>query len=230
MKKCLLPTTRRNQVLEEIEKHELAAADFEWAEVQKERIPMVADEGVVSVLVHRPTGYSFSFDLRGDQPSTTFSPGQELLDRHEICRNIPQIMGFFVLEWLPSLKREVAAPDLWAELQQTGKLVDIVREMSGDGEFSETERAQATEAIRVVKQWLLEHHEFDREQAARINARFDYLIEAVRRMSRMDWLHTAIGVLFTIAVGLAPARARELFDVAANALSGVVGQVKQLLP
>ena len=43
MKKLLLMKTQRNQVLEELKAQGLSVSEFEWSEVQKNRIPMVAD-------------------------------------------------------------------------------------------------------------------------------------------------------------------------------------------
>ncbi len=65
MKKLLLMKTQRNQVLEELKAQGLSVSEFEWIEVQKNRIPMVADEGIVSVLTHKPTEYCFCSFVNG---------------------------------------------------------------------------------------------------------------------------------------------------------------------
>lgn len=230
MHKYLLMPSRMNQVLQEIEKQNLNPREFEWTEEPQERIPMVADEGLVSVLLHRPTAYTFCFDLRGDRYSASFSPGHDAPRRHEICENLPQVMGHFVLEWLPSLKREIDAPDLWSELSHATTLTEATR-TADDTAFTPEQREQLIQGIAKTKRWLLQHDQVRQNHVEFVNARLAYLESTIDRMPRNDWLHTAIGVFFTIAVGvgLAPDQARELFRVAGDALTQVVAGAVKLL-
>ena len=58
-----------------------------------------------------------------------------------------------------------------------------------------------------------------------------YLSESSKRQGRKDWFHTAIGVLFTIIIGLslAPDQARELLRFATSVLKQIIsGALKAL--
>ena len=230
MHKYVLMRSRRNQALEEIKRHDLDPSDFEWTEVEEEPIPMVAGEGVVSVLVHRPSGYSFRFDLRNQRYSATFSPGRDAPTRHEICRNLAHLMALFVTEWLPSLKRETEAPDLWAELTRRTGLTEAVRTTDA-APFTPEEREQLTQGLAEIKVWLLKQADVQQQHADLVTDRLGYLEAGIDRLPRNDWIHTAIGVLFTLAVGvgLGPDQARDLFRVANDALTHVITGIAKLL-
>lgn len=231
MKKYLLMPSRRNQALEEISKAGLNPVDFEWTEAHEERVPTVADAGIISVLVHRPTGYSFSFDLRGQLFSVRFSPGQDAPQRIEICVSLPQVMSFFIFEWLPSLKREFEAPDLWEELRKDNMLLRLALVGSTTESLNPSERSQVISGLKSIKRWLLDARELDEAEHALVVQRLDYLESAVDRLPRGDWIHTAIGVFFTIAVGigLAPDQARHLFQMLGDVLNTLTDGLSRLL-
>jgi len=76
--------------------------------------------------------------------------------------------------------------------------------------------------------WLCEREVLILRSFGGKNARrrqLNYLAEAASRMGRQDWIHTTIGVIFTIAVGvgLAADQARELFRFVGNTLSHLLG-------
>jgi len=108
MKKTLLMSTQKSQVLDAIQRQQFDASKFSWTEKTKERVPMVADEGVISVLVHISTDYSFSFDLRHEHFWATFSPGRESPEENKSCKSWPEMLAL-VKEWLFYLKRETDA-------------------------------------------------------------------------------------------------------------------------
>jgi predicted nucleotide-binding protein len=108
MKKSLLMSTQKTQVMNAIQEQEIDSSEFSWAENSQERVPMVADEGIISVLVHVPTGYSFSFDLRREHFWASFSPGNESPDESKSCNSWPEMLAL-VRYWLSCLKRELQA-------------------------------------------------------------------------------------------------------------------------
>jgi hypothetical protein len=61
-----------------------------------------------------------------------------------------------------------------------------------------------------------------------IGEKLDYLLAAAKRQGRKDWLHTSIGVIFTLATALAfsPEQAKTIWNILKVALSGII----QLLP
>ena len=109
--KYLLFRTQRNEILQAVSNAGLDPTEFEWREVRKDRIPTVADEAIVSSLVHTPTGYQITFDMRGRHKSVAYSPGQQSAQDHEICGAGWVEVHHNAKEWTGYLKRELDAPE-----------------------------------------------------------------------------------------------------------------------
>ena len=216
-RKLLLMKTQRNDVFQAIQDQGLEPSEFRWIDELKDRIPMVADQAYVSTLLHNPTGYSFCFDMRGDTYWATFSPGEESPREHKDCGNWRQ-MTLLVRDWITNLKREVESEDLWTKILGETQLAQAAAAETDQSSFTSKERDQVFRGISEIKRFLLDQEARGTEQKQFISEKLDYLQSAVERMSKKDWLHTAMGVLFTIAigVGLAPEKARQLFGFAAD--------------
>ncbi|MHC4687459.1 MAG: hypothetical protein ACYTBX_19690 [Planctomycetota bacterium] len=219
MKKLLLMRSQKNQVLEEIEDRGLLPSQFEWVEVSRERIPTVADAAIVSVLVHSPTGYSFLFDIRHDSYWATYSPGHESPQQTSRCDDWEEMLRL-VRKWTENLQREVESPDLWSMVTQETKLAEVAAE-ARDIPLTEEQQDQVARGIEEIRQFLVQHFDKQDQKIEFIREKLEYLESASKRMSRRDWIHTAIGILFTIVVGvgLAPNEARDLFRLAAKAFA-----------
>lgn len=235
MQKLLVLKSQRNQVLEEIKSFHLAPSQFEWAEQELERVPMCADEAIVSRLVHTPTGYYFQFDMRGT-PSwwATYSPGDQGPKEHLACDDWDNDMFRRRFRaWLKNLKREVESSDLWAEIFNETRLMQAATQGHDSEEhFTPEEQNRVAQGIEEIKRRITETQQLTEGNAALINAQLAYLQSAVERLPRHDWLCTAIGVFFTIsvAIGLGPDQARELFRVAGEKLGELFEETANLLP
>lgn len=225
MRKFLLLKTQKNEVLEVIEKFGLNPSEFEWREIEKDPVYYAADAGIISALAHVSTEYKFEFDMRGDTIWATFSPGEESPIGNRECRNWAEML-ILVIEWIRNLKREIESPDLWAMIGEETKIVEVAGAAKTDQSFTPEQQQEIHRAMAQIKRFLVEDHQYQDEQMQFISERLEYLELAAKRMSVKDWLHTAIGVLFTIVIGLGlePDRARELFSFAGNALSQLLGK------
>jgi hypothetical protein len=57
-------------------------------------------EAVVSVLVHTPTDYKFTFDLRNESVFWAhFSPGHESPEEHKGCKSWPEMLSSRRWKW-----------------------------------------------------------------------------------------------------------------------------------
>ena len=209
-----LMKTQRNEVLDVLRDAELNPDEFAWTKITLEEIPMGADKGIVSCLVHRPTDYRFEFDVRHKRQFWgKFSPGRESRQDYEEIYSWEAMLGVVGI-WALCLKRELDAPDLWNEIQRERKLLQSTIDAAGDDSFTNKEQGQIRDELLQIKQYIVEQVESGRELRAYVEERFDYLEAALSRMSRTDWLHTAIGVIVTVAVGvgLTADEARTLFS------------------
>jgi hypothetical protein len=211
--------TQKNDVFLAINKAGFSPAEFVW----KEHDSTYASYAYVSVLEHYPSGHYFVFDNGKAGRKCIFSPGRELWEQTVE----PRFPGWdgqlqIVDTWLALLKNEVEAPDLWASISQEKKLVQLASNREADQTpFSEDEKKQIIKGLNEIKTYLLTAQKHSEEQAEFIGRRFDYLEGAIDRLDRQAWLHTTIGVFFTIVVGvgMAPDVSREYFRFAGVTLS-----------
>ncbi len=98
-------------------------------------------------------------------------------------------------------------------------------------EFVGEDGEHLIQGLAEIKDWLLKQDNVAHEHIDLVDARFTYLESAVERMSRRDWLHTCIGVFFTIvvSVGLPPNQARGLFSFASQTLRTALSEIAKLL-
>ena len=228
MKKLLLPTTKKNEVLRMIKNRGLDPKDFEWTEIEVDRIPTVADAAKISVLVHRPTGYHFCFDVRKGVNTATYSPGGDVVEREERRGNMEAVVAC-VPNWLYRLKPEARAVDLWAQVAHVTPSFETAFVIADDRPFSADERDSARQVVAEMKQWLLDQQEIEEQHRASISARLDYLVAGVDRLPRRDWLFAILGVSFTIAFELGP-KAKEFLRAGLEALGRLFPGVAGLLP
>ncbi len=219
--KYILPKTQRNDVLQIIHAAKLSAPDFEWQEKTLAPIPLVADEGLVSVLVHMPTGYFFLFDAR-NRHMVEFSPGVETPSdggSPGAWAGVLQYVG----RWAARLKQEVDAPDLWAEIGKERALLDAASGAGGNNTpFTEDERPAVVAKLAELQRFIETTTSANAGFQKFVKERFEYLEGAVGRLGRSDWLHTLIGVLATIAFSgmLTGDSVRELFRFVGDAFAG----------
>lgn len=207
-----------NDVLMTIQAAGLDPSDFEWS-----RRKSTSGNSTVSVLLYHPTGAYYVFDLKDN--CAECSPGMDTtIERFTAGSWSLQLS--YVDTWLRSVKREAKEPDLWAAILQEKILVLAATSPKGrDAPFSAKERRYVSSQLKNLKRHLSTTQNLSNSQMRFITARLNYLEEAAQRQGRRDWIHTAIGVLFTIAVGvaLAPDSARELFRLAGTLFQRLLG-------
>ncbi len=126
-----------------------------------------------------------------------------------------QVTGDFST-WLERIQKELAEPDPWLLLRQGNILLDEILLDKEVGEsFDQNELRRLHEFIQTLRQFLISEVTPNAEQLRLIEERLRYLEESAKRQNKKDWAHTAIGIIVTIAVGLAmsPEQAHKLFTL-----------------
>jgi hypothetical protein len=232
MKLVLVLPSKKNDVLARLRQHRLDPSEFDWREVILERIPMVADEAKVSELVHRPTGFFFTFDLRdssGESCSVTYSPAEQMPRFHTSHISWGDVLSH-VDSWGAGVKRESEAPDLWSLFNADTVLLSGVAATEASGEaFTAEEQATISQRLDQIQNQIVQLADLESDRPAIVEEKVDYLKGSLQRMSRLDWCHTAVGVFFTIVVSLSlqPEEARGVFDSAMLLVSEVFQKLVQ---
>ncbi len=227
MAKETLLQTQRNAVLSVLRQEGLEPSDFKW----QEAVSRTVEGRMVSVLIHRPSKYSYKFDFVYEAfrhwHQAIYSPGEESSqgysrtfltwkDHLEVIRT----------EWLPNLKREIEAPDLWAVVSQEKQLVEAASSPKVENTaFTPKELGYISQQLDEIKEFLFKTRPLDAEQKRFVEVRIRYLEESASRVGRVDWLNLVIATLFGIGVqaALPPDTIRELFRFVGSALSQLFG-------
>ncbi len=212
--------TQANDVLNAVRKISLDPEDFAW------------ELGQAPTLRHTSSGnYFFTFQLVDyGQHQAEYCPGQDTGYEDRRGGDWEGQLSL-VEEWLTNLKREVLPPDLWSLLSEQTALVEAAAADSPNTPFNTAEIEEISDGLRELRAYIENAHHLDEQKHAFLESRLGYLVDAARRQGSHDWLHTAIGVLFTIVVGLtmAPDQAKEIFRFLGNVLQAIL-KTPPLLP
>ncbi len=225
MDKHILLKSQKNEIFELILSREFDPINFQWCEVQSERhrdLPTVPELRFVD------SGFFFVFDTERDRHVARYSPGSERL----VVEGAPatwMAQKNHFRTWLSFLKREIEQPDLWYEISKYQLPSDSDSTPADFNEpFTVNEFEQIERGLDQIKSHLLENFAESEEHVQFVEERLQYLTESAKRQGRKDWLHTCIGVIFTMATSLtlAPEEAQNIWLMIKSFVSGIV----QFLP
>jgi hypothetical protein len=231
-----LPRTKRNAVLGAIQGSGLNPPEFQWEEQpsSQRQVRSGGEPFTVEVLVHRPTGYWFMFDVDAnheDSAWAVYKPGPNGGRRSNHAGTWDYVFGY-VTEWLARVRVEHEAPDLWGEFQRlpgaaAGELPGVENTL-----FDPEEQAAIVAQLQEIKRYVRQTYELTAEQHQLIDARLDYFAEAAARLPRLDWrnafLGAFIGLVFQTILPAEPVQ--HLLFMALRGLGSVFGQDVPGLP
>jgi hypothetical protein len=111
------------------------------------------------------------------------------------------VVEYVVLVWLKEVKLDLETPDLWAELEQQRKMLDVTTtEADENTPFTTDEQAEIAKQLAEIKTYVVQTHELSGDQTRALEGQFKYLQDAAGRMGRTDWRTAAAGVLLSAIV------------------------------
>jgi hypothetical protein len=213
MKQFLLRRSWKNDTLKCVQEAGLNSLSFEWGE---EKTDYGSVDYEVSILRHRVSDFYFKFDRDSSEGFTCrFSPGRvRLQESLGWTREWASVLYEFK-EWLSRLERETV-PDLWEQLKGYAPDETLIgtAEIS-NAPFSYSEAENIIGSLDKLQSQIEKNFNLQGEQLSFVKREIDYLKDAAKRQGRKDWMHTAIGVIMTIAVGLtlSPEKTKLLWDL-----------------
>jgi hypothetical protein len=159
---------------------------------------------------------SFFFELYdyGGELRVNLFPTAELTKKGAItCPTFDAVIER-LNEWLEIVRSQTEQPDPWVLLTEGSVLTSNIPISSGnDKVLNDNELAGVREHLAAIRQFLISELSPNADQMKLIEEKLSYLEASARRQTKQDWAHTAIGVVFSIAVGvaLAPDQANRLF-------------------
>jgi hypothetical protein len=128
--------------------------------------------------------------------------------------------------WLGELKRDLETPDLWAELRQERKMLDVAAgEAAENTPFSPDEQREITKQLREITEYVKQTNALSEDEVQALEERLDYLEEAAGRLGRLDWRTVVAGTLLTAIVGavLPPEATRDILLMLLRSLAHLFG-------
>lgn len=214
--------TNKNYFFEILKKTGLEPANFSWTnqQVPDTSVPPPYKNIIVPKLEYLDGEYYFQFE----KYSCTFSPGQTKAVEHiNLERSDEQL--FYVRQWAGYLKRQIEAPDLWAEMEKYKVAFSLaLPEQLLNEPIPTYEAEKISEQLSSLADKIEELFALTNKQNQFVHNKLNYLAEAAKRQRSVDWVHTSIGVFVTIAMGLAlvPDQAKELWELMRSLMSGFI--------
>jgi len=170
------------------------------------------------------TDFFFAFDDDRGGRIAAFSPGLEALNESQRANNIEEVLQFFIA-WLQYLRRELAAPDPWAEIERQTVCFDLrFGEGMSESPFSVAEYRQVKQTLSVIQELLITHAKGNGIEHDSILAGIKRLEKAAENQDRKSWFQLVVGYLLSTATAMAldPEKTRALFTALKNGLDGVI--------
>jgi hypothetical protein len=179
--------TAKNLIFEHIQLQGLDPRQFEWTTEGLSEIR--------SVLKHRTSDYYYAFGKNGDR----CSPWHGELEIRMLADRPWSYRIQNVDRWLKELKEETEAPDLWGQLEEQKELFLLASSESySNASFTRDEKSGLAAQLEHLRQQLIGVEEVSDRQREHIDVHFRYVISAMDRLGKKDWVNLAIGAVFNI--------------------------------
>jgi hypothetical protein len=137
-----------------------------------------------------------------------------------------------IKRWLDKVRDYNATPDLWGDYFRTYKSIAIPADDGDNSPFTPDEQRAIAADLRRFSTDAKQTFALTEEQAAALEAKLEYLIEAAKRSGRTDWKNMVVGTFFAFAAehALAADVAKKLFGVILGSISHWHGIHSGFLP
>lgn len=199
-----LTPLQKNAVLEAIKKARLDRREFDWSSVatQSQAIGRGLEPFMVPVLLHRPTGFAFLFDVdRNGSHQAIYRPGPQGPTYHADTHVWSEQLSHVGL-WLNDVRENHLAPDLWAALETQQDLIASLSQDDADDNspFTAPERELIAQQLRELKEQIAQGFELQGAALNQLEERVEYLIDATARLGRFDWKQALLSQLLSLIV------------------------------
>lgn len=215
--------SQKNEVFEIIQEQGLEPANFSWI-TGEYRIP--SEHILTRDLIHcvyevpkliyqKNSQFYFQFELRNGRLHCTFSPSKDTPITKKLTRSWEEQKRYVKL-WANCLKKEIEAPDLWAEIEKYRTTLPL---LPGEQLVNEPIPAYEVEEIasklNLLADKVEEQFKLTNEQNQFVRSKLNYLADAAKRQPRRDWENIFIAVIINIAFNLAlePAKAQQFWQL-----------------
>lgn len=232
----LLPS-QKNDIARLIRGQRFQLSDFQW---RVETVPphqeldpsgtggkIKLGRGMVSVLVHNPTNFYFTFDTRRYGVFRgVFSPSDYRRHGAFATRDWEALVRNVVNPWLRWVKRECKYPDPWGEISRQPDLSQALDSATEEA-FTLQEQYRVDAVLdhlgQDFAQQMADAPDRQRTQLGRLEEGIAFLRDEARTQSKRNWYFMLLGVMVTISVGLQPDQWKALVQMLGTAVNQIFG-------
>jgi hypothetical protein len=129
--------------------------------------------------------------------------------------------------WLEEVKRDLAMPDLWADLQRDSQLLFGAGADDGaeNRPFTQAEQKEIAAQLQALAEHARRTYSLSPPQIRALEAKVDYLVNAARRLGRIDWRNVCAGASlgYILSTSLPPEAARGMLSALIRAIGHLYG-------
>lgn len=212
--------TQKNYVFKVLQKIGLEPANFSWKHqpTPDTSTPPPYKDILIPKLEYLDGEYYYEFGPYHYK----FSPGQSESVEYKEVRSLDEQL-FYVTQWAQNIKRQIEAPDLWAEIEKYRATLPLVTgEQLVNEPIPAYEAEEISSKLQLLADKIEEQFKLNEEQNQFVRSKLDYLADAAKRQPRRDWENIFIAVVINIAFQLAlePTKAQQLWQI----VKSIVGE------
>jgi len=170
----------------------LTKSDFDWQAVESyaTEVGPGSPPFTVPCLVHRPTGYSFLFDLKDGRHFAVYRPGREGPTARDFSGSWELQFGY-LRQWLDLVKANHEAPNFWRALDEQDRdlLALPASEQPDDTPFTPEERALVAEQLEGLREQIAAQFDVQGVRLDKLDETIEELNRATGRVGKRDWPH-----------------------------------------
>ena len=184
-----------------------------------------------AVVLRRNTPYFFGIHSPDDRFPVDMSPTFDRVRESLEIAEWGDVAGSAMSAWLESVARELATPDLWAEIARGHLAAPASDASDSNAMFDESERSAIVAGLAELRALVRASDRLTAEQARIANERFDYLEAATERLGRLDWRSAFLGAVIDLALqAIIPVDVVQgIFGMAARLFGQILGWSGPLL-
>jgi hypothetical protein len=133
-----------------------------------------------------------------------------------------------VTSWVGELREDLSSPDFWTSLEGVPPLGDDATH--DNSPFTPEERQGIAERAAAIKTEAQSRYQLTDQQIQILEAKLDYVVEASKRMGRLDWRNLVAGVVLDMVreAVLPTQTTTKVFNHLLTAVSHMLGHPLQL--
>ena len=220
--KCLLKS-QKNEVFRILQEIGLDPANFEWGEEIS-----IDGDSVISKLGCYDEDFLITFDFYSysgeENYYLTFRPGEDRAIQEEQIDDWKLALRYVYI-WAACVKREIDAPDLWAEIGKYKNSISLaIPEDVSENPIPAFEVEEIEDRLSKLSDTIIARFDLQEDESKFVRQKLNYLSESAKKQPRRDWQLMLIGSLVSIAFNLAldSEKAKLLWQLAKDALNSVI--------